>query len=163
MALDLTDFESYKAYFTLLATENKKLGADKFLFGDVEVGQAQASEWVEKKLWCWPAERSRMEGAESDNFHLNREGSLWVGGPQPELFADRDAYYNECEVIMKQIVSRMMFDRANDLIAIDIINSQINRQDMIPAATPFIGCEFTFTFRDFSGFEYDEDHWNINP
>ena len=160
---DLTDYASYKAYFLKLATENKLLGATQFLFGDVEVGQSEASEWKNKKLWAWPAESGRMEGEISDNFHLNREGSLWLGGPAPDKFADRDTYYNECEVIMKQLITRIIDDRQNDLLATEFINSQLKRQDMMLSATPYIGCEFTFTFRDFSGFIYDEDEWNLTP
>lgn len=161
MTFDLTDCASYKAYFAKLAKESKLLGESQYLFGDVEVGQSEASEWKGKKLWAWPSERARMQDQLSDNLYLTREGSIWIGGGAPEKFADRDTYYQECEAIVKKLLSKINFDRSESLLSTNFSSYTMQRADMMLGGSPFIGCELILNWDDPDGFEYDEDDWNL--
>ena len=160
LIFDLSNFAQFKAYFTLLATQNKSV--DGFLFGDVEVGQNEARDWTGKKLWAWPPNRGRMLDARSDNYLLNRDGSIWIGGHSgSDKFEDEDAFYNSCEVIMKQVVAKMIVDRMEAKLSTDFNGHTIQRADLQISATKFIGCEYVFTWHDPTGFEYNEDDWEI--
>jgi hypothetical protein len=161
LIFDLSDFENYKAYFQQLATEHLDIGANNFLFGDVEVGQNEAREWQGKKLWAWPSQRGRMSDSNADNYLLNREGSVWLGGPaQAETFADTDTYYNDCEKLAKQIVARIIKDKQDAKLSTSFSSITIQRADMKLGATDFVGCEILITWVDPTGFEYDETKWS---
>lgn len=162
LIFDLSDLSKYKAYFALIASQHKSLGADKFIFGDVEVGQSEAAEWSGKKLWALPADKSRLQDQLSDNLILAREATIWVGGSSAsEKFEDEDAFYVECETIIKQIISRMMVDKYEGKLSTPFANASIQRADMMISSTHFIGCEFVFTILDPTGFEYSEGDWNL--
>lgn len=157
-SLDLTDFESYKAYFQQVCTENKLLGANQFLFGDVEVGQSDAASWKGKKLWAWPSQRGRM--SDQDNYLLTREASVWVGGPSgSERFDDEDAFYAASEKLMKQILSKLIKDIEEAIISTPFTSYTLQRADMDLGGTRMIGCELLLTWHDPEGFEYKEDEW----
>lgn len=158
-SLQLTDFASYKEYWRTLCEENKQLGPGQYLFGDVDVAQSDAAEWKGKKLWAWPSTRGRMQG--SDNHILDREGTIWIGGVSAsEKFDDEDAYYAACEKLMKQILSRLIYDLENAFVATVFTSYQVQRADMKFSGTDFIGCELIFTFQDPDDFEYLPEEWN---
>lgn len=159
IVFDLTDYLSYKAYWQQIASTNKLIGNANYLFGEVEVGQNEASEWKGKKLWAWPSVRGRGSDP-GDNLSLTREGSIWVGGPcDSDKFADEDTYYAACEAIMKQILSKLNKDQADQLLATQFNAYVMQRSDMDLSGTKFIGCELTFTYSDYDGFEYDPNDW----
>jgi hypothetical protein len=161
MNFQLSDFKKYKEYFEKVATESKHV--DGFLFGDVDIGQEEAGSWQGKKLWAWPADRSKLQDQHSDNFFLGREGSIWVGGPcNSELHSDQDEFYNQCEVIMKKVISRLIKDKIECSIDINLTGS-VKRADTKLSSTAFIGCEYTFTITDPDGFAYSEDDWEAEP
>jgi hypothetical protein len=158
---DLTDFLAYKAYWQKIAKEHKLIGEANYIHGELEVGQSEASDWKGKKLWAWPAARGRGNDP-GDNLSLTREGSIWVGGvSDSEKYADEDTFYASCELIMKQILSKINKDQADQLLATQFNSHVVQRSDMDLSGTRFIGCELVFTYMDFDGFEYNEDHWNL--
>jgi hypothetical protein len=158
MEFNLSNFENYKTYFETVATESVHIAG--FMFGDTEIGQKEAASWEGLKLWAWPANKGRITDQLSDNYILGREASLWIGGPcSSELHADEDAYYNNCEVIAKKVISRMIKDKYEGLLSISFSGVQIQRADMYPSSTKMIGCEIIFTIHDPDGFEYNEDDW----
>jgi hypothetical protein len=157
---DLTDAKKYKAYFKLVTEKNKLLGLNKFMYGEIEIGQQEAASWKGRRLWAWPATRSRGS-SQTDNYYLNREGTIWIGGASPsEKNDDKDEWYFECERIAKQILSRMFSDFAEAKLATSFSSYTLTRQDMTIGATTFIGCELVFTFADPDGLEYNADDWN---
>lgn len=157
---DLSDAESYKLYWETIATKNKLLGADKYLYGDMEIGQHEAARWKGRKLWAWPA--TRLRGSlPPDNYFFNREGTVWIGGPSPAKFEEQDTYYFECEKLAKQVLSKVLADYTDAKLAINFITVVLDRSDMIIGATKFIGCEIMFTFSDPNDLEYDENDWNL--
>lgn len=160
MNFNLSDHTSYKAYFLAIATSNKQLGANQFLFGDVQVGQSEAADWKGKKLWAWPSVRAPF-GGEYDNLFLRREGSIWLGGPcDSEKFADEDAWYQACENVMKQVVSKIIYDRQQDVISTNFNSYTLQRSDMTLSGTNFIGCELLFNWDDPTDLDYDANDWN---
>lgn len=160
IVFNLSDAAKYKTYFQALATQNKLLGATKYLYGDLEIGQSDAADWVGKKLWAWPATRARGS-SEHDNNYFTREGTIWIGGPcTSELFAEEDTFYFECESLMKQIVSRILRDLTESVLSTRLSTYTMQRSDMTIGATKFIGCELLFSFDDPDDLEYDENDWN---
>lgn len=161
MNFDLSDFAKYKTYFAKVAEESKHVSG--FIFGDQEVGQKETDSWKGLKLWAWPPDRSRMNDLLSDNFTLNRDASIWIGGPcASELHADEDTFYQNCEAVMKKVVSRMIKDKHEGILSVIFAGNTLQRADMRIGATKFIGCEYIFVITDPDGFEYNEDDW-IEP
>jgi hypothetical protein len=155
----LSDFEKYKAYFQDLATKNKSVAG--FLFGDIEIAQEEAGSWEGLKLWAWPATRGRIGDAGSDNFIFGREGSIMICGPcASELHAEEDSFYQLCESIMKQVVSKMIHDRRNNLISVTFHGNTFDRVETFAGSTKLIGCEYVFTIDDPDGFQFNENDWN---
>ncbi len=155
---DLTDPDSYQEYFLDICTRNKKLGENQFLFGDIEVGQNEASVWKGKKMWVWPTMRGKL--TDFDNYFLKRDGSVWIGGaPKSKKFSDEQDCYNESEAIAKQVLSKMIKDKTQDKITTDFTSYILQRSDMMLGATKFIGCEIVFTWNDPGGLEYSDDDW----
>ena len=166
MEFILSDFEKYKAYFQALATtmaSKGSLGAPggaPFLFGDIEIGQEEAASWQGMKLWAWPPTKGRLRDPGSDNFIFGREAEIWIGGPATsEEHAAEDAFYQNCETLVKKLVAKMVMDRRNCLIAVDFNNTTFERADVHVGSTRLIGCRYLFTIQDPDGFEYDEDDW----
>lgn len=158
---NLTDYLAYKAYWQKIAKENKLIGETNYLHGEVEVGQTEAGEWKGKKLWAWPSDRARGNDP-GDNLLLMREGTIWIGGSSSsDKFADEDTYYASCETIMKQVLSKINKDVADQLLATQFNSHILERADMMLGSTKFIGCRLTFTFMDTDGFEYNEDDWDL--
>lgn len=157
---NLSDAASYKAYFLAIATSNKLLGANQYLYGDIEIGQTDAADWHGKKLWAWPAQRARGAG-QNDNYFLTRDGTIWIGGPcVSEKFSDEDDFYFACEAIMKQILSKLIKDFTDAGMSTNFRGYTLQRSDMQISATKFIGCELLFSFDDPDDFEFDENDWN---
>jgi hypothetical protein len=158
MNFTLSDFAKYKAYFEQVAQESVHLAG--FLFGDTEIGQQEAADWEGLKLWAWPADRSRLTDNFSDNYILGREATIWIGGPcNSEVHADEDAFYQNCETVMKKVISRLVKDKYDGLLSISFSGNQLNRTTMRLGSTKFIGCEYIFTIHDPDGFEYNDADW----
>lgn len=157
MTFDLNNFSSFDQYFASIAQKNKQLSG--YIFGDVEVGQGESAEWKGKKLWAWPPTTGTL--TTDDNYFLKRRGTLWIGGaPASEKQQDQDLFYQQCEVIAKQIVSKMILDKVNAAISCDFSRFTFDRGDMFFGSTKFIGCELNIWFDDPDGFEYNENDWN---
>lgn len=159
MEFQLSDFETYRDYFQDLATRSKDLNG-AFIHGDIELVQEEVGSWEGIKLWAWPAVKGRLRDANSDNYLLNREGMIWIGGPAPEGHAQQDAYYYNCELIMKKIVAKMMQDKRDALIEVEFDNNAFDRAETYAGSTLLTGCQYTFTIIDPNGFEYNQDDWN---
>lgn len=157
IAFNLTDAESYKAYFAAVAASNKLV--DNYLHGQIEVAQEEASVWQGTYLWAWPAERANGSG-QNDNYFFTREGTIWIGGPcASELHADQDTFYFNMEKIAKQVVSKLIRDFTQAGIVTNFLSYKLQRADMKLSATDMIGCELTFTFADPDDLEYNENDW----
>lgn len=159
LIFSLSDFIKYKTYFNTLATQCKSI--DGFLFGDIEIGQSDSGSWQGLKLWAWPADRSKLQ-ASNDNYLANREGEIWIGGPcTGELHADKDLFYQQCERVMKTMISRLIKDISENVISIDMHGHSLERADMDLSGTEFVGCKLQFKIVDPEGFEFIEDDWEI--
>lgn len=158
---DLSDLATYKQYFKTIAESNNLLlqeGTDQYLYGDIEIGINEAASWKGKKLWAMPAHRARGAG-ENDNYYFRREGTIWVGGPAPDKFEEQDTYYEACQTIIKQIISKMIADFTNSKLSFHLNTSTIERTLLTLSATHIVGCEFTFFFDDPDDIEFNQEQW----
>lgn len=154
---DLTDMESCKQYFGLLATQHKQLSG--FAYGDQDVQNNEVRSWKGRRLWLWPYGAARIEDNLSDNYLQLKEGSLFVGGVPPSgKFADEEAYQEENEGIVKDLISRILRDRANGLL-VTRLNGYAFEKVTIQQSSRILGVELRFSFYDATGFEYDETQW----
>lgn len=154
---NLTDFQSYQDYFEALATEHKLISS--FTYGDQDVQNNEIRTWTGRKLWLWPYGAVRIEDNRSDNYLQRKEGSLFIGGSAGSAkFADEDDYQKVNEQICKDIVSRMLKDRAEALL-VTPINGFTYEKLVIQQSSRILGCELRFFFIDPTGFEYDATQW----
>lgn len=156
---DLTDFTSYKRYFETIAQQHVQI--DDFKYGDQEVQNNEVRQWGGKRLWLWPYGMVRVEDNLSDNYLQRKEGVLFVGGSAPKKFDDEDEFVASCEGICKDIISRMIKDRA-DQILVTRINGYSYEKVVIQQSTRIVGCELRFNFTDPNGFTYDPLKWDTD-
>lgn len=154
---DLTDIASYKSYWENLASDHKLITS--FTYGDQDVQNAEAITWEGTKLWLWPYGPVRVVDNLGDNYMQQKEGSVFVGGPEPEAYEDQDTRFNQCETIVKQLISRMLRDRAAGTLITRVNNWTFERSE-IDLSTKMIGYQLRFFFDDPTGFEYNENDWN---
>lgn len=154
----LTDLESYKTYFELLATQHKQI--EGFAYGDQGVQNNEIRVWKGRRLWLWPYGPARVEDNLSDNYLQLKEGSLFIGGRAPsEKYEHEESYQEENEAIVKAIISRMIRDRGEGLL-VSRINGYSYEKVTIQNSSKIMGVELRFSFYDPTGFEYDETQWD---
>lgn len=157
---DLTDFQSYQDYFRAIAQSHIGFVDDGFIFGDDEVTVNEGTVWRNKKLWLEPYQPVTITDQLSDNYLQEKKGSLWVGGSPPsQKFEDKYAFYMECEVIVKDIIARMLQDRYEEKLITRLTSYRFGMGQFNFGASNLVGCRFDFTFHDPSGFEYDTAKW----
>lgn len=162
MAYSLTDFDSYQAYFLALATAHKQLGAKNFLFGENDVAANEGKAWKGNKLWLEPWQPVRIQDQLSDNYLKEKKGSLWVGGAPASLkFSDRYKQFKDCEIIVEDIISKMLKDRGEELLITRLTSYSYGMAEFSFSATMMVGCRLDFTFLDPEGFAYVADNWNV--
>ncbi|HMG90757.1 MAG TPA: hypothetical protein VK589_11880 [Chryseolinea sp.] len=157
---DLTDFQSYQDYFKAIAESHVALGEGSFLFGDDQVAVNEGKVWKGKKLWLEPYQPVTLNDQLSDNYLQEKKGSLWIGGAPPNTkFQARFDFFKDCEVIVTDIISKMLKDRSEELLITRLTSYKFGMGELTFSATSMVGCRFDFSFQDPSGFAYDEDKW----
>lgn len=157
--INLNDFDSYKAYFETIATEHTDL--DGFLFGDSEVQVNEGKSWNGRMLLLEPWLPATIEDQKSDNYLQRKQGSLFIGGVAvSEAFTDEYNYFRDCEVVAKDIISRMLKEVNEGTIITSITTWKIGMGELILGATKITGCRLDFFFLDPSGFPYNAAKWN---
>lgn len=157
---DLTDFQSYQDYFKAIAEAHINLGAGTFLFGDDDVAVNEGKVWKGKKLWLEPYQPVTITDQRSDNYLQEKKGSLWVGGPTTSnKFQARFDMFKDCEIIVKDIIAKMLKDRSEELLITQLTSYKFGMGEFTFSASNMPGCRFDFMFVDPTGFEYDEDKW----
>lgn len=155
---NLTDFQSYQDYFKAIAESHVDINS--FLFGDDDVAVNKGRSWTGKALWLEPWQPVKITDQLSDNYLQEKKGSIWVGGsPGTDKFQARLDYYETTEVIVKDIIARMLKDRNEELLITRLTSYSYGMGEFTFSSTKMIGCRFDFTFQDPSGFEYDESKW----
>jgi len=158
---DLTDFQSYQDYFKAIAESHISLGAGTYLFGDDDVATNEGKVWKGKKLWLEPYQPATIQDQLSDNYLQEKKGSLWIGGaPASQKFQARFDFFKECEIIVKDVISKMLKDRSEELLITRLTSYRFGMGEFNFSATNMVGCRLDFSFLDPSGFPYDVDKWN---
>lgn len=159
MAFNLTNYDSYKTYFMGLASSHKSI--DGFLYGDRDIAANEGRSWEGLKLWLWPYESVRVQDDRSDNYLKRKQGTLWVGGAAHSAsFEDEQNYFRNCEMIVEDIISRILKDANEFLLVTRIQEYSYQQADLLIGSTNYIGCELRFFYLDPTGFIYDNDRWD---
>jgi hypothetical protein len=159
MAFDLTNVDSYKAYFTAIANKHKQI--ESFSYGDQDVVNSEIRSWKGRKLWLWPYDSITVEENSNDNYLDKVPGSFFIGGAAGSTkFAVENDYIRDCEQIVKDIRNKMLQDMANQIILTRLNGWSRQPVELVAGATKLIGYELKFFFHDSTGFEYDETKWN---
>jgi hypothetical protein len=155
---DLTDFQSYQDYFEAIATSH--IAMDGFMFGDEDIAINKGRVWKGKQLWLEPWQPVKINDQKSDNYLKEKKGSLWVGGAPPSAkFQDRLDYFRACEIIVEDIIAKMLKDRTEELLITQLTTYTYGMGEFTFSSTPMMGCRFDFIYQDPSGFPYDETKW----
>lgn len=158
---DLTDIDSFKAYFSGIA--DNLIALEGFIFGDDQVALNSAKSWKGIRLWLDPNPSASVQDNLSDNFLQQRQGALWIGGPViGNSFESRDNLYKQSEAIVKDVISKMLKDKSEFVLLTGFSSYKFGRADYELGSSKMVGCRLEFTYTDPSGFAYDESKWT-NP
>lgn len=157
---DLTDFQSYQDYFKAIAQSHVGFVDDGFIFGDDDATVNEGTRWKNKKLWLEPYQPVTITDQQSDNYLIEKKGSLWVGGaPSSDKFEEKHAFFKECEDIVRDIIAKMLRDRTDEVLITRLTSYKFGMGQFNFGASNLVGCRFDFTFWDPSGFAYDTNKW----
>lgn len=162
----LTNLSSYRAYFQAIATSHVDI--DGFKFGDKDVVRNDnRSDMPAKVLWAHPYERTRYGDRFSDNVHKYKVARIaYLVVPASEKFDDEHAAYDTCELVIEQIMSRLIQDKRGKDVAGDwqMIVTDINTWSTTPVemkigSTRYVGCSLEVTFQDPTNLSYNALKW----
>ncbi len=157
----ITDPATYKTYFETIATEHVDI--DGFIYGDDDVQKNEIRTWDGIKLWLEDPSRIKPIGPNIDNLLKEKRCSLWVGGSPPSAsFEDIQTFYNQCQTIIEDIISRVLRDRQNQDLVTEVTSYEYGRADY-NLSTQMVGCRWDFSYHDPSGYPFNEDKWEIAP
>lgn len=158
-ALTLTTISTLKTYFNALAVSHVDIDALKF--GDEDVIQnANRSDMSPKTLWVQEYETFNFDDQLIDNIQIRKEIKLlYMKVAASEKFSDLQAAKEECEIVMKQVVAKMLKDKATLVFATQVSNwsGKVGYWDI--GSTKYCGCEITMQIRDNAGLVYDAAKW----
>jgi hypothetical protein len=164
--INLTDLASFKAYFQNIAAQHQEILGFKW-GGKIVLKTATKSNLVNKFLFAQPYDSARYAGADVDN--LKKVKTARIGFFQTsasEKFDDEQAAYEFCEKIIEDVVSRILNDKAGQLVGEDwqmiIANIQSMKAEPVKltlGSTKFIGCDLVVDILDNANLEFDASIW----
>jgi len=159
MPLSLTTISTLKAYFNALAISHVDI--DELTFGNDEVIKTtNRSVQQPRPLWVQPYESFSLEDNLDDNILIRKEITLtYLKVPASELFADVQTAKEECEIVMKQVIAKLLKDKRDIVFVTQVSNWKGKVDDYKIGATHYVGCELTMEIRDNSGLTYDAAKW----
>jgi hypothetical protein len=161
MSFLLTTYQAYQDYFQALCTAHKLLGANSYLFGEEVVAMNSGRGWSGVKLWLDEPDPAGVADAGSDNYLKKKKGSLFVGGaPASAKYADEQTKYKDCELIVEDLVSKLIQDNDAFTVLIEKGSIKYGRAEYMFSSSKFVGCRLDFTYIDPTGFPYTAENWN---
>jgi hypothetical protein len=166
-SLRLTTLAVYRAYFTDIATQH--IDIDGFKWGDKDVVRTHnRSDITSNFLWAIPYENVRYSDSGSDNQVKNKRALVsYLEVRDSELFSSEDAQYDACEVIIEQIIARILRDKRGadvagtwTMIATSIGSFATKPIEHTIGSTKYIGWELSIEFIDNTNFAFDAQKWN---
>lgn len=159
MALTLTTISTLKAYFLALATSHVDI--DELKFGDEDLIQtANRSDIQPRPLWVQEYEDFTFEDNLVDNILIRKEIKLqYMKVAASEKFSDLQQAKEECEIVIKQVVAKMLVDKAAVKFVTQISNwsGKVGYWDI--GSTKYCGCQLTMQIKDNAGLVYDSNKW----
>lgn len=164
MSLRLTTYEDYIAYFQALAGSHNDIAS--FFTGDMDRFMNEIkSNLTLRVLWLEPYQPVRILDNLSDN-HMGQVNCSMVvyGQAASEKFADRRTEYSNCEVIVKDIMSRMLRDYNNDydsdfLMMQGLQGFAYGEAESIYGSTRLVGCRLDFNYLRPERLVYNSGKW----
>lgn len=159
MALTLTTISTLKTYFNALSISNVDI--DELKFGNDEVIKtANRSDLQPRPLWVQPYEDFSLEDNLADNILITKQITLtYFKVPATESFADLEAAKEACEIVMKQVIAKLLKDKRDILFVTQVSNWRGKTGDYTIGGTHYCGCELTMQIKDNAGLIYDAAKW----
>lgn len=159
MALSLTTISTLKTYFNALAVSNVDI--DELKFGDDEVIKtANRSDILPRPLWVQEYEDFTFEDELADNILIRKEITLtYLKVPATPSFNDKQLAMEQCEIVMKQVVAKLLKDK-RDILLVSTISGWKGKVGQYQiGSTLYCGCELTMQIKDNAGLIYDAAKW----
>lgn len=159
MPLSLTTISTFKQYFSDIATSHVDI--DELKFGNEEVIKtANRSSLQPKPLWVQEYDKFNFEAATVDHIYTKKEITLsYFKVAASELFADEQQAQEECELVIKQVIAKMLRDKRDLKIVTDVSGFSGKVGTYTIGSTKYCGCELTLTIKENAGFVYDPVKW----
>ncbi len=159
MPLSLTTISTLKTYFNALAISNVDI--DELKFGNDEVIKtSNRSDIAARPLWVQEYEAFTFEDNIADNILISKEITLtYLKVPTDESFANIQAAQEECELVMKQVIAKLLKDKREVLLVTQVSNWRGEVGMAMIGSTKYCMCELTMQIKDNAGLIYDAAKW----
>lgn len=156
--LNLTDEQSYKNYFQTVATSHVDITGYKF--GDEEELAVSAKTGLSSiVLWADRHRPVELMDNRSDNYLGNRTATIMIMGVDPELHADQQALYTQCEGIVRDIMSKLLRDYNAGDLACQFSKFKFGEGEVELGSTRYRGCRLDITWLSPIDLSYNNNKW----
>ncbi len=157
--MNLTNFEESREYFTDIATQH--IHINSYHFGDSSrLQQATRSSLKLPVLWQEPYQPVTVQDPLSDNHTgLVTQTIAVYAQASTDKYEDQEEAYNQCEAIIKDIISRMIRDNHTGLITHELQGFKYGEAEDLMGSTKLIGCRLDIQYFRPERFVYDENKW----
>lgn len=156
--LNLTNEDSYKSYFEAIATQH--ISITQFKFGDEDVIRTAAKTGLqEKTLWADRHQPTEIRDERFDNYLGERQATIMVMSPDKEKYADQQVIFNTCEVIITDIISRILKDFNAGLLSTQFNRYKYGEGEIELGSTRYRGCRLDLFWEAPVDLGYNEDKW----
>ncbi len=157
--MDLTDFQQYYDYF--LALSQSHVDINGFHFGDKDVMINDIRSALQPPvMWLEPYQPVDMIDPLSDNHIESVRGTLAIYDvPASEKFDDMRNTYKSCEIIVKDIIAKLLQDYYSNNILLELSNIRYGEAESLFSATKIIGCRLDFNFMRPARLVFDPAKW----
>jgi hypothetical protein len=156
--LDLTDQDSYKAYMQAIQTSHVDL--HWFKFGD-ELAVREGKKAGMNKIGIWADEHEpvRIRDDKSDNFLGIHKAPCMIMLPKKEKIENHQADYNACEIIAKDIISKLLKDYTDGIVATEVSEYQFGKAEINFDGNDYIGCRLDIQWLAPVDVTYKAEKW----
>jgi len=157
--LQLTDFNSYKAYFEGLAVSHVDI--KESVFGDTEVLLNKVKAGFQTPfIFIERYKPPIILDQNSDNYLSSKIFSVVVyTTPSSEKFSDQDAAYSTCESIALDLISKLLKDYNEGLIVCSFKNFKYGEVEPPMGGNKYVGCRLELNYSNPEGLAYNPAKW----
>jgi len=164
--LRLTNLLSYKQYFADIANQHVdilqyKWGSDVVAKNDVRSAAAK------NMLWAVPYDQADYDDNFSDNINKRKTAKVsYLEVRNSEKFADIDEQFEHCEMIIEEIIARILRDKSGYqqgaewwMIATEVKGFKTTPVEVTLGSTPWIGYELQMPINDNTNIAFNPQRW----